>query len=276
MKTDTPTGRRAAAGFTLIEVIGVLAIMAILASVVVPNALRAIDRTAASAEVQTMGNLGQEVKYYLRDKGMAPTAANWSTALAGYADLSPTAVATNPRHQARVYLVDPAASPAPRVILLSSLRPGLRLPTAAAIASAAAFQEIWQTADGSVPTSASWAGWNAWGAVAGSGGFLVIERVNLASVYDTDLQSLTLTLNNRSNLPPASPVTASYNLVLPDGTVQGTVDVRAGATVVLSGQNPRVLLNLYRAGGGATLDYSYVVSTTGKTFDFNGSDWIPQ
>jgi prepilin-type N-terminal cleavage/methylation domain-containing protein len=270
MKACAPTLRGAGPGFSLIEMIGVLAIMAILASVIVPNALRAIDRGAASAEVQTMANLGQEVKYYLRDQGVAPTAANWATALAGYADLSPTAVTTNGRNQARVYLTDPAGSPTPRVLLLSSLRPGLSLPTAADISSAATFQQIWQTADGSVPDASSWAGWDAWGAVAGSGAFLVIQRVNLISEYDTDLQSLTLTLNNRG------PATASYNLVLPDGAIQATVDVLAGATAVLAGQNPRVQLNLYRASGGVTLDYSYVVSTTGKTFDFNGTDWLPQ
>ena len=270
MRTPRPTFPRAGTGFSLIELIGVLAIMAILASVAVPNALRAIDRAAASAEAQTMANLGQEVKYYLRDQGVAPTAANWATAVAGYADLSPTGVATNSRNQARVYLTDPAGAPPQRVLLLSSLRGGLDLPPAAAIATPAAFQQIWQTPDGTVPDSSSWAGWDAWSAVAGSGAFLVIERVNLASVYDTDLQSLTITLNNRG------PATVSYNLVQPDGTIQGSVDVLAGATATLSRQVPRVQLNLYKAAGGVTLNYSYVVSTTGKTFDFNGTDWLPQ
>jgi prepilin-type N-terminal cleavage/methylation domain-containing protein len=264
----TPRSHPAAA-FTLIELIGVLAIMAILASVAVPNALHAIDRAAASAETQTMANLGQEVKYYLRDQGVAPTAANWATALAAYADLSPAGVAANSRNPARVYVADPAGAPPQRVLLLSSLRGGLDLPPAAAI-DPAAFQQIWQTPDGTVPDPSSWPGWNAWGAVAGSGAFLVIERVNLAPVYDTDLQSLTISLNNRG------PATVSYNLVQPDGTIQGSVDVPAGGTVTLSHQVPRVQLNLYKTGGGVALNYSYVVSTTGKTFDFNGTDWLPQ
>jgi len=104
-----------------------------------------------------------------------------------------------------------------------------------------------QTPDGTVPDSSSWAGWDAWSAVAGSGAFLVIERVNLASVYDTDLQSLTITLNNRG------PATVSYNLVQPDGTIQGSVDVLAGATATLSRQVPRVQLNLYKAAGANRL-----------------------
>ena len=258
------------AGFTLIEMIGVLAIMAILASVLAPNALRALDRAAITAEAQTVRNLGEQVKSYLRAQGVAPTAVNWTAALGGYADLSPADIATNKRQMARVYLTDPAAAPTPRVIILSSMRTGLTLPTAANINTAVRFQDIWQTSDGALPTALSWGGWAAWNAVASSGDFLLIERVNLTPVYNTDLQSLTLTLNNRAA------TAASYNLVLADGTVQAAVNVAAGATAVLANRRPKERCNLYRAAGGVTLDYSYVLSTTGKTFDFNGTNWIPQ
>jgi prepilin-type N-terminal cleavage/methylation domain-containing protein len=264
-----PPGRRTA-GFTLIEVIGVLAIMAIMASVLVPNALHSLDQAAVSAEIQTLGTVGTEVTLYLRDQGAVPTPATWDTAIAGYAGLSPSDLATNKRGVARVYLTDPAANPTQRVLLLSSLRANLALPTAANITTAARFQAIWQTADGSVPPAASWAGWTKWGATANSGNYLVIERVNLLPVYDTDLENLTLTLNNRGAGP------ASYNLVLANGTVQGSVDVPAGKTVILTNQRPKIRLNLYSAGGGNPLNYSYVLSSSGKTFDFNGTDWLPQ
>ena len=254
----------------MIEMIGVLAIMAILAGVLLPNALRSLDRAAVTAEVQNLGTLGDQIKLYLRDQGAAPTPANWTTVLAGYAGMSTTDLATNARQMGRVYLTDPATNPTQRVLILSSMRIGLALPAAAAINTAAQFQQIWQTADGSVPPVGSWAGWGAWAATANSGSYLVIERVNLLSVYDTDLQSLTLTLNNRGA------ATASYNLVLADGTSQPAINVAASATVILANQRPRVRLNLYRTAGGVTLNYSYVLSTTGKTFDFNGTDWIPQ
>jgi prepilin-type N-terminal cleavage/methylation domain-containing protein len=260
---------RARAAFTLIELVGVLAIMAILASVIAPNALTALDRAAASSEAQTLASLGGQVKLVLASAGTAPTAANWTTTLASYADLSPAAIAANPRGVARVYLTDPAANPTPRVLILSSLRGKLALPTAANISTAAAFQQIWQTADGSVPPATSWTGWNAWSAVAGSGNLLVIQRVNLQSVYASSLQSLPATLNNRGA------AAASYQLVLANGTAQATVNVAAGATVVLS-RHPQDCLNLYSAAGGAGLNYSYVFSTTGKTFDFDGTNWLPQ
>ncbi len=260
----------AAAGFTLIEMIGVLAIMAILAAVLAPNALRSLDRAAVTAEVQTLGNLGDQVKLYLRNQGTAPTPANWTTTVGGFADMSPADILTNKRNMARVYLTDPATVPTQRVIILSSMRNGLALPTSANINTAVRFQDIWQTVDGSLPTAVSWGGWAAWNAVANSGQFLVIERVNLSSVYNTDLQSLTITLNNRGA------TTVSYNIVLANGTIQPPVNILAGASAILPGQIPKELFNLYRAAGGVTLDYSYVLSTTGKTFDFNGTNWIPQ
>ncbi|HVW20440.1 MAG TPA: type II secretion system protein [Opitutaceae bacterium] len=260
---------RSSAAFTLIEMIGVLAIMAILAGVIAPRALHSIDVAAVSAESQTLAGLGGQIPLYLRDRGAVPTAANWTAALAAYSGLSPSGLAANSRHVNRVYLVDPSANPPQRVMILSSMRAALRLPASGAI-GAAAFQTIWQTADGAVPDSSSWSGWSRWARVANAGDFLVIERVNLLPVYETDLQSLTLTLNNRGA------GTASYNLVLADGTAQGAVNVAPGGTVILSNQRPRVRLNLYRGAGGSGLDYSYVLSTGGKTFDFNGTDWIPQ
>ena len=254
----------------MIEMIGVLAVMAIIAGVIMPNALRSLDRAAVNTEVQNLSMVGDQIKLYLRDQGAAPTSANWTTVLSSYAGLSPADLATNKRQVDRVYLTDPATNPTQRVLVLSSMRAGLAMPAAAAINTAAKFQLIWQTADGSVPPVGSWAGWGAWAATANSGNYLVIERVNLLSVYDTDLQSLTLTLNNRGA------ATASYNLVLANGTSQPAVNVVAGATVILANQRPKVRVNLYRSAGGVTLNYSYVLSTTGKTLDFNGTDWIPQ
>lgn len=262
--------RRARLGFTLIEMIGVLAVIAIVASIITPNALRAIDRAAVTAETQTMHNLGEQVKLYLRDQGTVPTSATWTTAIGGYADISPADIATNKRRIGRVYLTDPATVPTQRVIILSGMRTGLALPTAANINNAVRFQDIWATADGAIPTAISWAGWSAWSAVAGSGDYLRIERVNLTPVYSTDLQSLTITLNNRGA------ATASYNIVLADGTSQPAVNIPASGTAILSNRRTKERFNLYRAAAGVTLDYSYVLSSTGKTFDFNGTNWIPQ
>lgn len=261
---------RRAAGFSLIEMIGVLAIMAILAGVLAPNAIRAIDRAAVLTERQSLRSLGEELKLYLRDQGTLPTTSNWTTELATYADLNPTDLATNPRGMARRFLLDPAASPVPRVLFLSSLRNGLNLPTSGNINTASEFDAIWNTADGQIPPTSSWSGWNAWAAVGGSADFLVIERVNLKPVYRTDLLSLTVTLNNLGS------TTVSYNHVSADGVSGSVVNIAAGGTVILNSLRPRERINLYAASSGGSLDYSYVLTSTGQTFDFDGTQWLPR
>jgi prepilin-type N-terminal cleavage/methylation domain-containing protein len=263
-------------GFSLIEMIGVLAIMAILASVIVPNALRSLDRAAIRAEETSLAALGEQLKLYLRDNSALPSTAippatpNWTTQLASYADLSPTDLLTNKRANNRVYLVDPAAPGGRRAILLSSMRQGLNLPAATNINTAARFDAIWQTADGSVPPTSSWNGWNAWANTANAGDYLVIERVNLAPIYSTDLLTLTVSLNNLGG------TTVSYNIVTANGSTGAAVNVAAGATAVLTNLHPRDRVNLYTAAGGVGLGYSYVVTGAGKTFDFDGSIWLPQ
>jgi prepilin-type N-terminal cleavage/methylation domain-containing protein len=270
---------RTTRAFTLIEMIGVLAIMALLSAVLVPNALRSLDRAAVNAEVQTLHNVGAQIKLYLRDKGTVPTLGGWTVELSGYTDLSALDLSKNKRGIARVYLTDPATAPTQRVIILSCLWNGLALPTPGNINTAVRFQDIWQAADGSLPTAVSWAGWTAWNAVANSGEFLVIERVNLLPVYNTDLQTINVTLNNKTPPPPGvGGIDASYSLVLANGTIVAPVKLAAGASVTLP-QRPRDQINLYRAISGANLDSSYVLSvnnTSNQTYDFNGTTWTPK
>src|SRR5690606_15481651 len=64
------------AGFTLLEMIGVIAIMSILASVLVPNMLRSIDGAASRAEAETMRHLGTALEGYLKKNEALPVAEN--------------------------------------------------------------------------------------------------------------------------------------------------------------------------------------------------------
>ncbi|MGH8018224.1 MAG: hypothetical protein ACREIA_08025, partial [Opitutaceae bacterium] len=152
----------------------------------------------------------------------------------------------------------------------SGMRSGLTLPSNSSINTALRFQEIWDTPGGVVPPTTSWSGWSNWSAVANSGDSLVVERVNLAPVFRQDLQPFTITLNNTSG------AVASYVIVSASGASGSAVNVGAGVSVVLSNLRARQRVNLYRAAGGSVLDYSYVVSDSGKTFDFDGTGWIPQ
>jgi prepilin-type N-terminal cleavage/methylation domain-containing protein len=309
MKTTSPQPRQTGKfGFTLIEMIGVLAIMAILAAAITPNALRTLDRAAVRAEADTLHNLGEQVKLYLRDNGIAPTAANWNTVLATYASLSPADLLYNrrqnipdvppndPRTQTdvvyangrnfitRVFILEPVVFPAlpTKAMLISSMRNGVLLPAALLPTpnpsiSAVDFASVWSTPDGYVPVVPGWAAWNNYAQ------FLVIERINLAPVYSTDLQRLTITLNNKTPVAavppaPAVPATdASYIVVLANGTAQPRQTVAANTSTTLPPLHPRDRIDLYRVTSSGFPDSSYVLSAGSKTsFDFNGTNWLPQ
>jgi prepilin-type N-terminal cleavage/methylation domain-containing protein len=262
--------------FTLIELIGVLAILAILASIVAPNVLRSIERAAVQADTESIRGIGEQLKLFLRDQGTLPTSANWTTQLAVYSEMSPTDLATNKRQMTRQMIFDPATVPAERALVLSSMRTGLAVPTSGNINNAARFDQVWQTADGDIPPTSSWNGWNAWNAVANSADYLVVQRVNLLPVYRNELQSFTVSMNNVSAAGGGGGAVSSYSIDFANGTSQSAINIPVGSTVSLTTLRPRDIVHLYDAPGGGSLAYSYVVSTSGKTFDFDGSDWLPK
>ncbi|HWA24601.1 MAG TPA: type II secretion system protein [Lacunisphaera sp.] len=249
-------------GFTLIEMIGVLAIMTVLAAVMTPNLLRSIERAAVRAESDNLHALGEQSKLYLRDNATPPTTAAWTSQLATYSSLNAADILTNKRGMNRLFVPDPVAANQ-RAMIVSSMRNGVALPTTGQIS--ANFTSIWNTADGAVPATAGWGAWNA-----NNIEYLVIERVNFAAVYRNDLQTFNVTLNNHGS------TTASYQVTQANGTVLPAVNLAAGvSTSPALTLRPKDRLALYRAAGAVTLDYSYVVSTTGKTFDFT-TTWTPQ
>ncbi|MEO6001806.1 MAG: type II secretion system protein [Opitutus sp.] len=272
-------------GFTLIELIGVMAIMAIMASVLVPNVLKSIDRAAVAAEAQTLHQLGSQVKLYLQANAVPPSTAipptvpNWTTQLATYADLNAADVAKNRRQVARTYVLEPVTGPAVsgRALLISSMRSGLVPPAATSINTLARFDDIWQTPDGTVPTGASAALWSGWSAVSGSGEYLLVERINLLSVYKTDFASFTVILVNKS----VSKI-VSYQLVLASGAVQPVVNLpysvppAAAVPPVTLTMTAKDRLNLYGKAGAVTLDFSYSGGSTNKTFYYTDTGgWLP-
>ncbi len=62
-------------GFTLIEMIGVLAIMATLTAIILPNVIDQLDRAAQEAEAQNLRAIGQGIDTYLQQNRDWPT--NW-------------------------------------------------------------------------------------------------------------------------------------------------------------------------------------------------------
>jgi prepilin-type N-terminal cleavage/methylation domain-containing protein len=263
-------------GFTLIEMIGVMAIMAVLATILVPNTLKSIERAAVRAEVETLRNLGEQAKLYLRDNAVPPTAANWNTVLGTYSSLSPGDILTNRRQMNRIYVVDPVAANQ-RALMVSSMRSGLlrqaappdTAPQVAAYigANATRFNAVWNWNTSAVPLTVP-AGWGAWNV--DNIEYLLIERVNFTPVYRTDLQSFTVSLRNLSG------AAVSYRITRANGTILSPVTVPASASTTVTPLYPKDQLSLYRAAGAVNLDFTYIISTTGKSYDFAGTNWLPQ
>ena len=278
-------GRSAA--FTLIEMIGVLAIMSILASVLVPNVLRSMDRAAVDAERKTLDAIGEQVRTFVREKYSMPSSAapaflpdrsvdasrlSWCKDVAEVSDIPLRDLAINRREMPRVYLQDPDVTKN-RVLILSSMMSdgSYALPTPGEINTAAEFQTLWDTAENSLPT-VNWIRRGRWLALNEGGNHFLIERIDLRPIYRTDLATFTFRLNNRDT------VTVAYDYVPAIGT-GGSGTVAAGGYAEIQMQ-PRARLNLYRAStrSTATLDYTYIVGTSARvlTFDFKSGVWTPQ
>lgn len=262
---------KAAAGFTLIEMIGVMAILTIMAAVLTPNVLHSIERAAVRAESDNLHTLGQEIGYYLRDNNggwptsqILPSSIAWTTQLATYSSLSALDIQTNRRGMDRRYVADAVNR---RALLISSMRNGVALPLPLQVT--ANFQGIWDTADGNVPPGAGWGGWSA-----GAGGnieYLVIERVSLSAVFQTDLQTYVMKINNNAGGP-----VLSYKTVPAGGSPSSVVVVPVGAVNMATPPlKRRDELYLYSDSGGTMLNFVYVVSDSPKTFTYT-TYWAAQ
>lgn len=309
--------RRAQRAFTLIELIGVLAIIAIMASILAPNMLRSLDRAASDAERVSLRALGEQSKRFLAETNQVPGAGAppatppvWCAQLSSYSELSVHDIWKNRRGSPRGFILE-SGTPTPRAILFSNIRPSDTLTLPSGTFATAAFEQMWNTADGSVPPTSSWNGWAAWNAQPRSHEHLIIERIN----FKTVTQTFTVTLNNTSgsssgnsgnngggngnsgngnngngggnsgnngnsgnggNSGGTPAVTASYRVVRATGAVAAVANIAAGASVSLGDLRVGDRLDLYAASGGANLNYSYVVSSSGRTIDFDGTQWTPK
>lgn len=94
-------------GFSLIELIGVLAIMSILASIILPNMLKRIDIANADAEASNLVSLATELEQYITSQFKIPTATTWTSAIASVSALPLDDVRQNKNGFSRGFYVDP-------------------------------------------------------------------------------------------------------------------------------------------------------------------------
>jgi prepilin-type N-terminal cleavage/methylation domain-containing protein len=190
------TKTRAADGFTLIEMIGVLAVIAILAVALIPILIRQMDQMAADKETAQLKIFAEGLRLGISKTKSIPDEAGMPLVIASNVGVGTNQVLLNDRRVARRFKIDPAfqigpaASPPPydqnsnaagstiqpvnpRVMILSSLSPSL--PALSAM-NAANFDSVWNTPEGQTNAYL-------WSLGYTGGADLKIQRIHLADLF---------------------------------------------------------------------------------------------
>jgi prepilin-type N-terminal cleavage/methylation domain-containing protein len=185
-------------GFTLVEMVGVLVIIVILAAAVLPSLIKSLDRAALAYEGEALRDMAGALQRIAVTRHRIPGTNTAFAELATELGWLLSETATNNRANGRVFMVDPALRIGPgtgatlpytqdfrgstnpvsaRVLLLGSI--GSPLPAIMynpGSSASTVFNLLWNAADGVTPT-----GWTtSWG---GDFDDMVIQRLNLDPLF---------------------------------------------------------------------------------------------
>lgn len=259
--------RQVAPGFTLIEMIGILAVIAILAVALIPILIKQMDQIAADREIKQLKTFADGLRQQVVKNRFIPDHTSWDSMIASNVGLSISQVRTNGRRVARAFLIDPnfqlqrsgESSPSnppytqnvggsiiyptsPRLMILSSMAQAL--PVSSGINNA--FNTIWNTEEGKVPADSAWNGYQ-------KGDDLKIQRIHLSDLF------VQLVLNS-------------------DGSVGGEYTIDGNPAAIPSSPTPRYfldssLLELYDCGStNGVPAYSEILHRS-KSFSFISCSW---
>ena len=246
---DHGSGRQR--GFSLIEMIGVMAVVAILAIALAAVFIKQLDQMAADKESRQLKAFSESFRQGILKTKSIPSQAGWDSMIATNLGIEISQVRTNDRRLARIFLIDPAleigasggklpytqgingsrvidafgniiAPINPRVLILSSLSQPLPTNLVSGVASSvAAFSNIWESAEGTIPVGWSWNG---------RGDDLKIQRLNVIDLFiHLALSKDTATPGNPGNFSieavgPAAIPSAAFESYYLDGTLLGLYD----------------------------------------------------
>ncbi len=264
--------------FSMIEMIGVLAIMTIVAAVLTPNVARQISRSNGDKEEAALKILAEGLVRYIEANQTIPGATTWTTNIANYTGMAVDEVRrVNPSDSSsgRVYLINPSFSPGAgsaspiwtqsstgaasvanaTLIILSTHKSSLTIPVSSGVASSqSVFDAIWNW-NFDLSTKSPPSGWNSsW---TGNGEYLHVERINLAPLFQRVTFSNT---DYPTNYPQRQVGTAAI------GTLNSSAAIDA---YYLKGTGFR----LYKdsdVGGG--LDLTHILQT-GVNFLYESNRW---
>src|SRR5437660_2703347 len=186
---------RVCPGFSLIEMIGVLAVVLLLALALAWVSTKSLDTVASNQEGANLQNFSTAFQNSILRNRYIPGSTDWYQIIATELGVNTNAVLQTDRRVTRVVMIDPnfqigtnstGALPysqttsgstnqpqSTRVMILSSLSAALP----ASGTSSTNFVTLWNTTDGFLPTNGSFTGWK------GRSDDLKIQRINLGSLF---------------------------------------------------------------------------------------------
>lgn len=253
-------------GFTIMELIGAMAIIAILAAVLAPSVTDGIDRAYAAREEGNIRTLMDALEQHVLQNKEIPreNVAAWTSAIAAYADLPVSQVEFNDRGYRRRLYVDPqffasaeavfpgyaqtgglTARPfSPRLMLVSDLNRNAPNPPR----TAAEFAAIWdQTATATVQEGAK----------------VKVERLNLAGHFHR------LLLTNSHTQQPSFALESGAGVPVPAafGGVDGTL-----TRYVLKSSRLSAFFSPYPTGGANTV--TLIGEDMALHYTTDGTNWF--
>jgi prepilin-type N-terminal cleavage/methylation domain-containing protein len=183
----------ARAGFTLIEFVGVMAIMAILAASVIGTVVNQMTNAMVTTEATNLSTMNQALVTEILHTYQIPGASNWATSLGSWLLMPSTGVTTNASGFVRGYYYDtngfgsitlpytqtngaPTFPANPRIMMVSSLDGNL--PDASGPLSTSEFNAVWNTPANGLPAS-----WTNASSARLTGPRLLIQRINLLPLF---------------------------------------------------------------------------------------------
>ena len=252
-------------GFSLLEMIGVMAVMAIMAGALAPSIFQLIEEGYQDAEAQSLKTISKSLESYIRYEKQIPSvsAAAWTTAVADYASLAPARVLTNDKNFTRRLYADPqffttsnqsftgytqsqglAAPPhSPRLMVVSSLAGNIN----ANLNTHERFTDVWEQTNAALIQESK---------------EVFVERINLTPLF------VRVVLNNAN--------TAQAGFELEAGT-EGAVAAASGGidgtrtVYVIAGT--RIGLNASPFPGGATQRQLIVNTDHSLRYQLDSGSW---
>lgn len=234
-----PRTTTAAPAFTLLEMIGSLAVLALIASALFPLVIRQIDRAAKTAETQNMQAISSNFLAYVRGTVTIPSSAasSWGAAVAAYMNQPISSITNNARGVTRLCLYDtsgwlgsnatyptnqtasgfsftPGTPGLARLLIVSSIDAKNGVPGLAQ----ADFQATWNwdpAVNATLPTTTGWTGWK------GNGYDVVIQRISLDNLFHRIMLSSTNNSFSYSINGALGAATRKFDSYFIDGSVLG-------------------------------------------------------